>query len=194
MTGISKIPQNINQYAIQWAKKICNEPIEKGKGMDFVCNDTFCHEVLQESDLIEGTQHHVNYDFRYDPHDIFVHNHPLGTPLSIDDINAAAQAKVKKIFASTKEGYTSLDLTTIEESPEVSRNTMGLWAMDANQEADILVSQLNQEMATKKDPLEQFFAVLNSQKRLNDFLTEKLSQFANFTGAIFENVKWDDLK
>lgn len=183
MANISQIPENINKYAIEWARKICTEPIENAKGLDF-----WQGKITEESDIFSGQKSTVNYDFKFDPKDIFVHNHPQGTPLSIDDINAAVRSKIKKIFASTKDGYTALDLTPIEESPEISRNTMEFWTMDAVENQNNFFTEFQKKVINENISRE------DGTKIVTEYLLGKINDFCKWTGAIFENIKWSDLK
>lgn len=188
MIGISRISKNVNDYAIEWGRKICLEPIENAKGMNTNYGDIF-NEIVQESNLIQGTRSSIDPSyFKYQPHDIFVHNHPEGTPLNINDLDAAVRMNMKKIFAFTKDGFTSIDLTAAENSPRVSRNTMGLWTMEAINYQNCFVQDLQKrawdENITRED----------GQQIISKFLLEKINDFCKWSGAIFENLKWSDLK
>lgn len=188
MPGISKIPENVNKYAIEWAKRICQEPVENAKGMDFSNWNTLYDRVVNESQLIQGFKHFVKYDFRYKPHDIFVHNHPGGTPLSIDDIDTAIFTNIKKIFASTKEGYTAVDLSAIKDSSEKTRKSLELWTINALSDQNVFVENLNRGL------IRETISKNSKTKMISEYLTEKLNDFCKWSGAIFENVKWTDLK
>lgn len=195
MPGISKIPENINKYALEWARKICKEPVENGIGFDFIGGNTFFDRVLQESPVYKGTEHHlVNFDFRGEPHDIFVHNHPLGSPLSMEDVFIAVNKKVKKIFASTQCGFTSLDFTPITESAEMSRNTMEIWADQAVRDSHKYKEELDNVTSIEKNPKEKIWVSIENNIKLQEYLNEKLKEFAKFSGAIFENLWWSELK
>lgn len=195
MPGISKIPDNINKYAIEWARRICKEPIENGIGFDFMCRDTFLDRVLQESPVYKGTEHKLgNFDFEREPHDIFIHNHPVDLPLSLDDVFVAVEKKIKKIFASTNFGFTSLDFTPIIECKEVSRNTMEQWAYHKSREANKYVDELNHISEMEQNPKEKPWVIMGNHIKCYDYLTSMLEEFANFSGAIFEKVDWWELK
>lgn len=195
MPGISKVPEKINKYALEWARKISKEPIDNGIGFDFIGGDTFFDRVLQESPVYKGTEHNLNnFDFRREPHDIFVHNHPLGGPLSMEDVFVAANKKVKKIFASTQSGFTSLDFTPIVESPEISRNTMEQWAYQASRDSHKYKEELDDIVLMEKNPKKRIWVSIENNIKLQEYLNEKLKEFAKFSGAIFENLWWAELK
>lgn len=188
MLRISRIPENVNKYAIGWAKRICQEPVENIKGMDFTNWNTSYDRIVNESQLIQGFSSHVNYDFRYNPHDVLVHNHPGGTPLSFYDISTAVFAGIKKIFASTKEGYTAVDLSVIQDSSEKTRKSLELWTLDAISDQNMFVKELD------KGFIHEIVCKNSKTKMISEYLTEKLNVFCKLSGAIFENVKWTDLK
>lgn len=184
MIRISKIPENINRYAIECARKICNEPVENGKGIDFNLD-----KIFSESDLFKGEKDHLFYDFGDNPKDIFVHNHPRNVPLSFNDINTAVEKGIKKIFASTKDSFTSMDFTTINES--ISKNDIGLWIIDADKKSLNVVKESNSKINGSNFDLGiTLFNIL----KFREYLNGKLQEFAKFSGAIFENVKWSDFK
>lgn len=188
MPGISRIPENINQYAIQWAKKICHEPIENGKGLDFHRG-----RIIQESRVCIGSSNSLNnYDFRYEPKDIFVHNHPYGSPLSLYDVSTAAFLKMKKIFASAKHGYTAMDFTTAYD--HITSEDMDNWAIKANKECMDFIRDLDRTVDLEQDSGKRIMVAELNNIKIADYLRTKLQQFAEYSGATFENVKWTDFK
>lgn len=186
MTSVSKIPENINKYAIQWARNICTEPIENGKGIDF-----FSKKIIKESELYKGTIDSLyNYDFRYEPKDIFIHNHPHGTPLSINDISAAAYCRIKKIFASTQNGYTAVDLTTIDKS--ITSKDIEIWATNSIGKCTNFIKELDCLVDLAKNSEDKISIASTNNMKICNYLRNKLQEFAKFTGAIFEDIKWQD--
>lgn len=185
MPTVSQIPEFVNRYAIDCAYKICDAPKEYAKGIAYKDN-----KIVRESKFISGTSKGVTYDYISGPKDIFVHNHPNqplepDSPLNFTDIRMAICAGTKKIFASTNNGFTAIDLTTAEQSPK----SLYSWAYDADVETDELIKELDAK-SLKSDF--DFEIVSNNLAQLNTFLRTKLTAFANFSGAIFENVKWKD--
>lgn len=182
MPSVSKIPQNINKYAIKCAKKICNEKLEIAKGIDI----NFDKTIRSESDYISGRVDGNDYEIRFNPKDVFVHNHPGGTELSYDDISTAIKNDVKKIFASTGQGYTSIDFTTVKKS--VSKNDMYTWLFYAQSAAKKFID----ELAPK--PNDDMMTMFKKCLQRNEYFNNKLKEFAKLTGATFSDVKWSDYK
>lgn len=186
MPSVSKIPKNINQYAIKYARKICQAPIEYGMGIDFNID-----KITRVSDVVEGTVGNVKYDFEYSPKDIFIHNHPANGNLSLQDIYTAVFNGTKKIFASTKIGFTAMDLTKTKKLR--SKAEILNWLEVAIIERDI--TQKTLEIEHNMLPIQD---KNNRVKEYNEkFLTfqyEQLKKFAKFSGATFSNVKWSDYK
>lgn len=185
MPTVSQIPEFVNRYAVECAYKICDAPIEYAKGIAYK-ND----RIVKESKFIPGTNKGVTYDSINGPKDIFVHNHPNqplepDSPLNFTDIRMAICAGTKKIFASTNEGFTAVDFTTANQSPK----SIYRWAYDADNETDELMKELDSK-SLKSDF--DFEIISNNLAQFHDFLITKLNAFANFSGAIFENVKWKD--
>lgn len=121
MPSVSKIPQNANKYAIKRVFEINNEPLENAQGMYF-----YNGKVTRESELVCGTESTViNFDFKNNPKELVVHNHPNGIKLKLDDIYCAIYHKIKKIYVSTHSGFTALDLTTIKKT--ITKKEMLEW-------------------------------------------------------------------
>jgi len=184
--NISQIPESINRYAVDWAYKIRDRSVECAKGFDIKDG-----KVFDESDLMIGLQNSINYDFKYDPKDIIVHDHPgiISAPLSFQDIYVSVNNGVKKIFASTPEGYTSMDFTTRENI--VSKKSIVEWLKNAITEQKCLQSELRSEYRDFNA------SSLQSEKMgliLREFLIRKMDDFSRLTGSTFEKIKWNDLK
>lgn len=179
--GVSKIPENINKYAIEWAHKISDKPIECAKGIDFGAG-----KVLAESGIVRGSENQVDYNFSRLPKDIYIHNHPANTPLNPLDIDVAIRRNVKKIIASTSDGFCSIDFTTINK--HISKSEMEHWNDNATKETLKTFEELN-EKAKKPNA-----NILELTMTLTKCIKQKLEEFAKFSGAIFEDVKWQDLE
>lgn len=186
MPSVSKIPKNVNQYAIKYARKICQAPIEYGMGIDFNVD-----KITRISDVVEGTAKYVKYDHKYSPKDIFIHNHPAGSSISLEDIYISMHNGTKKIFASTKIGFTAIDLTKLKKS--LSKDEMLNWLKIAIIERNIKKTRLEQEY--NRIPIQNRN---NNFKEYNDmfstFHDELLKKFAKYSGATFSKVKWSDYK
>lgn len=177
---VSKIPADINNYAIQWAHKIARQPIEYAKGINFNAE-----KILQESDLIKGSENSVKYNFLNQPKDIYIHNHPGNTPLNPVDIDVAIRRNIKKMFAATTEGFCAIDFTTVKKG--VSKSQLQKWNESATKESIKTFEKLN------KKAMEKNANITELTKILSDYLKSILSEFADFSGAIFEDVKWNEL-
>ncbi len=171
MPSVSKIPQNINKYVIKEAYKIKNKKVEYGKGFDFELNI-----IKAKSKWVVGNNKSNNYDFEINPKDLFLHNHPVSFntayELSLGDIGTAVLYDVKKIFASHKDGYTSLDMTTVKKN--ISKKQMFNWVIGRKTIWEI-DSLLPKSLEEKK------------KMHYND-----IKKFAKFSGATFSDFKWSD--
>lgn len=168
MTGISKIPSAINGYAQICARKISYQNIEHVMGFDYDDKG----KIIKQSQPVRGVTENSTcaMDFDSIPAKIIVHNDEAHI-LSIHDIIIALSRKADKIFSSDKNnGYTAMDLTTINKE----KNELDLWLYKAQSEFEN--SDISKTLKTKKD--------------LNNYFEKKLKEFAEFSGAIFENVKW----
>lgn len=168
MPKVSKIPKEINKYAIKCGRKICNEPIEWAKGIDFRFG-----KITKESEFIDGIEDTVWYDFSKNPKDIFIHNHPSGGSLSLEDILKAVNNNIRKIFAFSSLGFTSIDLNTIKQS--VSKEKIIYWILNAKQRFNV-----NRVLLSDNIP------------NLKKIIYEEQKDFARFSGATFSDVKWSD--
>lgn len=187
MPKVSKISDFVNKYATEWAYEISYKPIEYGKGINYRGD-----KIIRESELMPGRINGIDYPLAC-PKDIFVHNHvgsgPFYSPLNFKDIDMALKIGVKKIFASTIEDFSAMDFTTVPKS--LSKNSLRIWVDSANKETDDLMKKLNFD---KMNELEDIFEIMRNNPKLNSYLIEKLKDFAKFSGAIFENIKWIDYK
>lgn len=177
MPTVSQIPEFINRYALQCAREICEKPIEYGKGINFTGD-----KIVQESELFTSgkVSRLDDYEFSNKPKDIFVHNHPQGGLLNFQDILTAWDKKVKKIFASTKDGVSSMDFTTVDGS--IEKGYIRSWIISAHGDSlKLLYVLLKCKTETKSECL-------------RNFLGRKLERFAQISGATFENAKWADYK
>lgn len=175
MPTISQIPEFVNRYAIDCAYQIRAASIEYGKGLDYSGN-----KIVRESELVQGKLSSLYYDFNNGPKDIFVHNHPKGASLNFTDIALAMQKKVKKIYASTKEGFTAMDFTTMDKSIDIGY--LNLWAIAAKGDSQKYLDKSMKEIREANSIFVPF----------KDFLSRKLEQFVKISGATFEKVKWED--
>lgn len=182
MPGISKIPENINKYAINWARKICREPIEFTKSVNYsngkVLNDNF--------NLIKGNSTQCLINVKSNHPDILIHNHPNNTMLDFQDICTAIKAHAKKILASGVNGFTAMDFTTASKSDL----EMLSWAHKANQETQKFVKEMIKKVKATKTG---FSAYVEGYINTQEYLSKKLKEFADFSKATFENVEWTDL-
>lgn len=167
MPKVSKVLQEANKYAHACCYKIRNQSIEYGKGIDFNAS-----EITKKSKFIQGNTNSVDYNWKTDAKDIFIHNHPLGSRICHEDLLTAVSQGVKKIFASTSSGYTSFDFTTVKKS--ISNDTMLQWL--SHQERIFCI---------------QCYLSDNLSEIINKLRTS-LKDFAKFSGATFSEVKWSD--
>lgn len=171
MPSLSKIPQSVNKYAIECAYKIRNKKVEFAKGIDFNID-----KITAESKFIKGKKTAVKYNFATKPKDVFIHNHPSAIvgadELSFNDIGAAIKSDVKKIFASTPEGYTSLDLTTVKKN--IPKERMLQWILGIKVAWEI----------------KQLLPRSVEEKKIMHY--NNIKKFAKFSGATFSDVKWSD--
>jgi len=171
LPSLSKIPQDINKYAIKCARKICNEKIEFAKGIDFKLD-----KITNQTDFRMGAEKEIPkevYNLELDPKDVFIHNHPpvpnSCRELSLQDVTLTVYRDIKKIFASTPEGYTSIDMTTVKKS--LSKQEMLNWIFA---QAEVLTIEKH----------------IGENYILEHYKT--IRAFAKFTGATFSEVKWND--
>lgn len=171
MPSVSKIPQNINKYAIKCAYAIRNKKVEFAKGIDFKLD-----KITHQTDFRMGEAQEIPkevYDLELDPKDIFIHNHPqipnTCRELSLQDIALTVHRDVKKILASTSEGYTSMDMTTVKKS--LSKQEMLNWIL-ARAEVLTIAKHMGNNYIPKH--------------------YKTIRAFAKFTGATFSEVKWSD--
>lgn len=185
--GTSKIPSNVNSYALQWGRRICAKPVENIVGMDYICrgvyDDVVHNKVISESPLFVGSVDTARYDFKRYPHDIIVHNHPKMTPLSLDDVDAAVYYQIDEIVASTKAGYTSLDTTTIKDFREARPEILLMTQRAIHEQNNFVDSFYSHKL--KESTVQNY-----DLKIITEFLLDKISDFCNVTGAIFKRGKW----
>ena len=181
MPSVSKIPQNINKYAIKCAHEIKNKEVEFAKGINFEHG-----KITSKSELVEGLRSTVSYDFAQSPKDVFVHNHPIFTntikELSHDDIATALKNGVQKIIAATKYGFTAIDFSTA--SKKISKEQMYEWirlrqALFQVKKMELGENKLLGDLAPKM---------------LEKIHYQTLKDFAKYSGATFSDVKWADYK
>lgn len=191
MPSVSKIPQNVNRYAIKCAYEIRNKSVvEYGKGIDF-----YLDKIKTESLFIEGAVDKIKYPFDDNaPKDLFVHNHPKQTKLNLGDLFVAVVRGIKKVYASNKKGYTSVDFTTVKKS--VSMDRMYNWLLEEKTDQKMMFNKLaekfNSNLIYKFIPksIKDFiiYSIYNSHNY------KKVKEFAKFSGATFSDVKWGDYK
>lgn len=170
MADISKIPSAVNGYAQICARKISYQPIEYVMGFDYSANGKITKQSLPVRGITENTT--CAMDFDSIPAKIIVHNDEEHI-LSIHDILIALSRETDKIFSSDKKhGYTAMDFTTINKG----RKELKLWIYKA--QSEFVNEDISQKLKMKKD--------------LNNYFEKKLKEFAEFSGAIFENVKWEN--
>jgi len=170
MPSVSKIHRDIHKYATKCAYEIRNREVEFAKGLRLNSN---LDKILAESALVKGTKYEVDYNVIDSPKDILTHNHPdipnTCTELSLQDITLATYRDIKKIYAATKDGYTSMDMTTVKKS--LSKDKMLEWIFA---KAKILT-------------IEKLRRNNYGQKHY-----QTIRDFAKYTGATFSEVKWSD--
>jgi hypothetical protein len=169
MASISKIPSNVNRYAIKCCYEIRNKPFEYLKGLNFANGN-----VTTKSKYIKGTTCNVTYNFSKNPKAIILHNHPfsLGSSevISLMDLYSIIFFDTKKIFASSPEGFTSMDLTTVKKT----KTEMLIW----------LYNKIINWQDIKKN--------IYSTRKKKKIYYNQIKEFADFSGAIFSDVKWSD--
>lgn len=178
MPSVSKIPKCVNDYAVKCAYQIRNMHIEYAKGIDFERDIIKC-----ESEFVKGNRRSVAYPPPKSvnaPKDIFIHNHPSSSEINFIDIEAALSQNMKKIFASTPKGYTSIDFTTAKKSKIEMQN----WIKNFNRDSEIFYWELwrkTKEIGSEAVQIEK-----------DNYEYKKLKEFAKFSGATFSVVKWND--
>jgi len=176
MSKLSGIPQAANKYATKCAYVIRNKEFEVAKGINFRYS-----KVSAESEFIEGLSSGIPYNPATHPSNLFVHNHPLGSDLSIMDIFLAIHTGIKKIFASTKQGFTAMDLTTAKKN--ISKKDMRDWILEAHE-------RFRETTKTK------WYETLTQEEleRQQSIIHQTLKEFAKFSGATMSDVKWSDYR
>jgi len=171
MPSISKIPLDIHRYATKCAFDIRNKKVEYAQGINFIDN-----QVVKKSRQKKGKLTTVKYNFKTKPKNVFWHNHVKSPDnfreLSHNDILVAIREDIKKIIASTEDGYTSIDFTTVKK--------------------DVTKQQMIEWMFCKRAifNVEKLFAV--AKENLEKIHYNNLKDFAKFSGATFSDVKWSD--
>ncbi len=173
----SKIPKHANQYALNLAFEIRNKPVEFAKGFNYSSD-----KITLQSDFIKGKLTSVHYDYNNLPSNIFIHNHPNGTLIGIQDLILAAKNGVKKVIASHKKGYSCFDLTTIKQNKS------------SGDIIDYLINIDNELKQVKEILIEKVANPQNREQMFFKYKLDKLISFAKETGATFSQVQWSDFR
>ena len=182
MPRVSLILPSVNNRAMFWARKFSELEVEHGKGFDFIGD-----RITRESDIVVGGDSKLYYNFTTLPKDIFVHNHPGPmSPLSFEDVNVAVNSRVQKMIVTHKHGFTSMDFTTADEL--ILRAYLPNWFKDVCERNENLLRQLTSE--NRKSKINPITLLVENYYKLYDSSVRDLTEFANYTGALFENVNW----
>lgn len=192
MPSVSKIPQNINKYAIECGYKIRNMPLEHAKGINFDMN-----KITSQSDLITGNWNSVNYPFHNLPKDIIIHSHPENFTFSCEDILTAIRCGVKKMFAFDKDGYFAMDFTTVKKN--ISKTDQLCFILNADEQSDFLMDQRKKAIPrkhastkNKKMTVSKLMKIISLKNQWEETYKNNIKEFAKFSGATFSDVKWND--
>jgi hypothetical protein len=123
--------------------------------------------------------------------DCFVHNHPssiidgqkiVGGYVNIDDFFASIQNGIKKVFASTEDGFTSMDFSRSTVSKEKALKILAEHKKKFTENYSKIILSYNEGSLNIKE-------VKNLYDKLIDNMNIKL---AKETGWIYSKVNWVD--
>jgi len=196
MPSASKIPQNINKYAVQQLFRIRNKFVENLALIDF---EPINKSITRDSDFIAFERDEIKGAHLLNPKDLALHNHPSGYYIpSIEDIKAALTFGLKKLYTASSSGFSSIDFTTAKKS--LSADDMLELVTKKEYEFENQWNNYMLKNSLKRGLKRILFKPVPDRltwesencNKYQSMFKNKIIEFSKITGTTLSDVKWSD--